>query len=301
ALADLRGERMGHRVVPTPSGLGPQALLSRVAAAVKTLMREADVPRDRLLAVAAGAPGAVDPVRGVVVALAPNLKGWSDVPMAEILGRALEAPVVGENDVNLAVLGERWQGAAQGHDNCVFISLGTGIGAGVIVGGALHRGQHFGAGEIGLMCMGPQFVDRDFGPRGCLETLAGLRALSRRWPRSARDNPERWIAALVEAARHNDRRARKAVEEVATLIGIATANLSLVVDPSLVVLGGAVAQGDLIVEEIRRIVSRIVPLPIRIVVSALGKEAPLWGSLLVAINEARGRLRQSLRAARGVH
>jgi glucokinase len=301
AVADLRGERLAHQVVSTPSGLGPAALLSRIAVALRSLMEEADAPADRLLGVGAGAPGVVDRDRGVV-SLAPNLKGWTDVPMAAILTKALGVPVFLENDVNLAVLGERWRGAARGHETCAFISVGTGIGAGILVGGELHRGHHSLAGEIGFMCMGPQFVNRDFGTRGCLETLAGLKALEGRWSGPGHDS-EQWLAELFDAAQAGDRRARKAVEETATLIGIAAANMSLALDPSLLVLGGALfTQGQPIVEEVRRTVERIVPASTQIVVSALGKEAPLWGALLVATTEARENVRRRItqgRAAAG--
>jgi predicted NBD/HSP70 family sugar kinase len=300
ALADLRGEQLAHDVLPTPADLGPAALLSRIATAVRALMREARVAPQRLLAVAAGAPGAVDRERGMVMALAPNLKGWSNVPMAALLKRALGAPVVVENDVNLAVLAERWRGAARGHDTCVYITVGTGVGAGIVVEGALHRGHHFVAGEIGLMCMGPQYVNADFGPRGCLESLAGLKAVAARWPGTARGGPERWVTELCEAAERGDRRAEEALEDTAKLIGIAVANLSLVLDPSLVVLGGAlITQGEPLVQQVRRIVGRIVPAPVEIVISALGQEAPLWGSLLLATTEARQRLQERLREARG--
>jgi glucokinase len=104
------------------------------------------------------------------------------------------------------------------------------------------------------------------------------------------------VAELFDAARGGDVRARKAIEEAATLIGIAVANLILVFDPSLIVLGGAVAaQGSLFVQRVQRTVDRIVPAPTRIVVSTLGEEATLWGSLLVATTEARERLRPHLR------
>jgi predicted NBD/HSP70 family sugar kinase len=299
AVADLRGQRLAHDVMPTPSELGPAALLSQVASAVRALLQEADVAPGRLLAVAAGAPGAVDREAGTVVALAPNLKDWSNVPVVAVLEQALGAPVVVENDVNLAILGERWRGAASGHDTCAFISVGTGIGAGIVLEGKLHRGHHFLAGEIALMCMGPQFVDRDFGPRGCLETLAGLKGLKARWSAGATGDPDEWVPALFEAARGGDAAARQAVDEEATLVGMAAANLSLVLDPSLIVLGGAlITHGRPLVEEVRRIVRQIVPTPPAIVVSALGKEAALWGSLLVATTEARERLRRSLREAR---
>jgi predicted NBD/HSP70 family sugar kinase len=297
AVADLRGERLAYHVVATPADLEPGELLSRLAIELRALLREANVPQGRLLAVGAGAPGAVDRDRGIV-SLAPNLKGWSEVPMGARLERALGAPVVVENDVNLAVLGEHWRGVARGHGTCAFITLGTGIGAGIVVDHALHRGHHFLAGEIALMCMGPQFVETDFGSRGCLETLAGLKALAARWPHVAPRDPDQWVTELFEAAKQGDPQARKAVDEAATLIGIAAANLILVLDPSLVVLGGAlVDQGEPLVPEVRRIVSRIAPGPSEVVVSALGKEAPLWGCLLVAMNQAREELREGLRAA----
>lgn len=298
AIADLHGDTLAHDVMDTPRSMGPGPLLSRIASAVRMLLREAHVPAGRLMAVAAGAPGAVDRQRGMVVALAPNLEGWSRVPMASILKRALGAPVVVENDMNLAILGERWRGAAQGHDTCAYVTVGTGIGAGILVGGQLHRGHHFLAGEIALMCMGPQHVGVDFGSHGCLETLAGLDALAARWAPARRENG--WVGDLVEAAQQGDRKARTVLDETATLLGIAIANLCLVLDPSLIVLGGAlIAQGGPLLDDVRRIVGRIIPTPSQIVPSALGEEAPLWGSLLVATQEARVGLRQRLRHVGG--
>ena len=298
SVADLRGEPLAHRIVPTPAGIGPEALLSRLATSVRALMKETEAPPERLLAVTCGAPGVVDYERGVVI-LAPNLVGWSNVAVRDILERALEAPVVVENDVNLAVLGEHWRGAARGHDTCVFLFVGTGIGAGVLIDGELHRGHHFMAGEIAVMCMGPQYVDVDFGRRGCLETLAGLQGLAARWPRAGRGDPAKWMAELFDAAQRGDKVARQAMDETAQLIGIAVANVGAVVDPSLIVLGGALfAQAEPLVHEVRKVVSRISRPPLEIVVSALGKEAPLWGSLLVASREARRQVRLRMREAR---
>ena len=298
AVADLRGERLTDRIIPTPVRLGPAALLSRVAGALRALMEEAGAPIDRLLAVGAGAPGAVDREKGIVT-FAPNLHDWSHVPMRDMLERALGAPVQVENDVNLAILGEHWRGAARGHDTCVFIFVGTGIGAGVLIDGELHHGHHFMAGEIAVMCMGPQFIDVDFGERGCFETLAGLHALAEHWPEASQADPAGWVPSLFEAALAGDRRAKKVVEEVARLIAIAVANVGAVVDPSLIVLGGALfAQAESLVHEVRKIVERIRRSPMEIVSSALGKEAPLSGCLLVAANDARQRLRHGLREAR---
>ena len=302
AIADLSGAPVARRVMPTPQEHTPAAVLARIANEVRVLMREAHVGPNRLLAVGASAPGAVDRERGMVVALAPDLDGWSKVPMAAILKRALRAPVVVENNVNLAILGERWQGVARGHDSCAFIWLGTGIGAGIVVNGELHHGSHYLAGEIALMCMGMEYVDQDFGSRGCLETLAGQRAILSRWSNPSGDGDgSSGAAAIFEAAAAGDRRAIETLRETARLIGVATANLSVVLDPSLIVMGGSlVAQGPSLVEDVRRVVGQIVPTPSPIVTSTLGLEAPLVGSLLMAVTEARLRLRQELRTESAV-
>jgi glucokinase len=300
AIADLSGAPVARRVMPTPQEATPAALLARIANEVRLLMREAHVRPNRLLAVGASAPGAVDRERGMVVALAPDLEGWSKVPMAAILKRALRAPVVVENNVNLAILGERWQGVARGHDSCAFIWLGTGIGAGIVINGELHHGHHYLAGEIALMCMGLEHVDRDFGSRGCLETLAGQRAILARWSDPS-DKTDAGPRAIFDAAAAGDRRAIETLSETARLIGVATANLSVVLDPSLIVMGGSlVAHGPALVDDVRRVVGQIVPTPSPIVMSALGPEAPLVGSLLMAVTEARLRLRQELRTESSV-
>lgn len=295
AVADLRDEVLARRIIPTPSSGGPAATLARLAAELRDLLHEAQAPPGRLLAVCAGAPGMVDLERGVVL-LAPNIEGWVDVPMRSILERELGAPVIADNDVNLAVLGEHWRGAARGHDTCVFLFVGTGIGAGVLIDGAVHRGHHFMAGEVAVMSMGPQYVGHDFGSRGCFETLAGLEALASRWP-SARDiDPERWVAELLKAAEAGDAQARDAIAQTATFIGMAVTNVVTILDPSLIVLGGAMfAKADGLLREVRRVIERITRAPIKVVLSELEKDAPLLGSLLLAATEARRQLRLRLR------
>ena len=299
AVADLRGDPVAHRVVPTPAALPPAALLSRIAAALRALMKDARAAPQRLLAVAAGAPGAVDTHHGTV-GMAPNLRGWSDVPMRDILQRALAAPVIVENDVNLALLGEHWRGAARGHATCAFVFVGRGIGAAILIDGHLHRGHNYMAGEIALMCVGPQYIDVEFGSRGCLETLAGVEALAARWPRAGEADPARRVSALMESAREGDGEARRAVEETARLIAIAVANVATVVDPSLIVLGGGLlVQAEPLFQAIRGTAQRILRTPVHIVPSALGQEAPLSGALLVASREARRQLRYLSREGPG--
>ena len=296
AVADLRGDTLLHRTIETPPGRAPEALLASVATELRKLLREVDVPPSNLLAVGAGAPGAVDRTRGVVMALAPNLKGWSNVPMGAILRRTLDAPVIVDNDMNFAVLGEHWRGAARDHETCVFISVGTGIGAGILVNGELLHGHNFLAGEIALMCMGPQYVETDFGARGCLETLAGsprsgrpLAALSRSRRRELDSRAVRGVAERRsargacrrrdrDAHRHRDREPERGARPLADCrrgrAGGAGAGLRRRGPPG------------------RRAHCPYAQSAGRV---GAGEDASLWGSVLVAMSDARDQLRRRLR------
>jgi predicted NBD/HSP70 family sugar kinase len=303
AVADLTGETLVATEVMTPPDEGPEPMLGWMAEQVQALLTDPRVPSQKpLLAVAVGLPGAVDRGRGAVVGLMPGFRSWEELPVGALLGQQLGAPVVVENDVNLAVLGEHWRGAAQGHDTCVFVSLAVGIGAGILIGGELHRGHHSLAGEIAVMCMASESVSENFGSRGWLETLVGLDTIVRRWRPDAAGELREQATSLLQAARDGDPRALHALGEAATLIGMAAAHVSLVIDPSLLVLGGPLlADGGEVLERVRAVVSRINPRPPKVVRSALGEQAMLTGSLLVATQEARGRLRELLRDPRGPH
>jgi glucokinase len=297
ALADLAGATLAVTQAATPMDSGPERLLEWMSGLIRSLFSKAAAPPGgRLLAVAAGLPGAVDRERGTVVGLMPGFRSWENLAVGAYLEQLVGAPVVVENDVNLAVLGEHWRGAAQGHDTCAFISLDVGIGAGILIGGELHRGHHSLAGEVAVMCMAPEYVPRDFGTRGCLETLVGLDAIVRRWRPDAGGDPPRRAVELLQAARAGDGQALRILADAATLIGMAASHVSLVIDPSLLVLGGPlVGTGGEVLEQVRAVVSRVIPRPPKVVSSALGEQAMLAGSLLVATQEARGRLRRHVR------
>jgi predicted NBD/HSP70 family sugar kinase len=301
ALADLTGRMLAAAQAETPEDDGPERLLTWMSGLIRGLLSKARVPPGRrLLAVTAGLPGAVDHERGTVVGLMPGFRSWENLTVGAYLERLVGAPVVVENDVNLAILGEHWRGAAQGHDTSAFVSLGVGIGAGILIGGELHRGHHSLAGEIAVMCMASEHLARDFGSRGCLETLVGLDVIVRRWQPDAREDFPQQASRLLEASHAGDPVALGVIDDAATLIGLAASHLSLVIDPSLLVLSGPlVGSGGEMLERVRAVVSRIIPRPPKVVCSILGEQAMLSGSLLVATQEARGRLRRRLRDSQG--
>jgi predicted NBD/HSP70 family sugar kinase len=232
----------------------------------------------------------LEPTRGQV-ALAYALPGWGRRGLVEAVQRELGTKIAFENDVNLAALGEQWRGLGKGVENFVYLHVGTGVGAGLVLNGSLYRGASGAAGEVGYLPLGADDVhDPVSRRRGALDRAAGAAGVAG----IARDlgMPAPISAQRVFAqARRGDELARKAVGLEAERIALAIAALVPVVDPELVVLGGGIGRnGDLLLEPIEREVRRLSPFRPRIEVSALGEEAGLHGAIATALQAAQGLL-----------
>ncbi len=238
--------------------------------------------RDSLLAAAGLDATLVDTaivgVPGVVaddgtLKLVENVAGLEGRRFADELRHALDLPVALENDINLAALGEQWQGVARGVNDFVFLSVGTGLGAGLVLGGELHRGRNGAAGEL-------DFALGDFAES--VDPAAPQVAELARERTGLADPP-----ALFEAARRGDRSALEVVEEVARRIALHLAPVAAVADVELVVLGGGIgANGDLLLEPVGRLLADWLPFPPRIAVSTLGEAAVLTGAVAVGLQAA---------------
>ena len=183
-LADMNGEVIEKRNVPLPIDTRPRFVLRRITTTARSMLKTIDSSHAPFLAAAVGAPGMTDLERGVVLEAA-NLDQWVNVPVREMLSVALGVPVIVENDVNLAAVGEHWRGGAQRVRNSVFISIGTGVGAGIIIDDKLHRGHRWHAGEISHLNVDFREWDADFGAAGYLESYlcAPTRKKTNRPPR----------------------------------------------------------------------------------------------------------------------
>jgi predicted NBD/HSP70 family sugar kinase len=223
--------------------------------------------------------GVVVGVPGVVgddgsLSLAENVAGLEGRSFASELRAALDLPVTFENDINLAALGEQWQGVARGVADFVFLSVGTGMGAGLVLGGELHRGRHGAAGEIDFALAG---LDETLDPSApqvtaLAEGLAGLTAEPR---------------AVFGAARNGNSGAQAVVDEIARRIALHVAPIAAVADVELVVLGGGIgANGDLLLGPVSRLLADWLPFPPRVEVSTLGEAAVLTGAVAVGLQAA---------------
>lgn len=269
----LEDDRIADRdSQPTRSEDGVGAVLERLAA----LAREAgDVD-----SVGLALPGLVDAEgRGVLL---PNLHGdWVGQPIAAPLREALGRPIRLLNDGHAFALAEARIGAARGADDALCIVCGTGIGGGLVIGGQLYLGIEDRAGEVGHHTVLEDGPLCRCGNRGCLEMLAGARAI-------AAAAGQRSFDDVVAAVREGDERALEALRRAAAYIGIAIANLTIFLTPQRVVVGGGVAEaGDVLLEPIRQEVERragrVAPLhAIEIVRATLGADAGAVGAALAS-------------------
>jgi len=236
------------------------------------LLAAAGLESERVDSVVVGVPGVV--TADGTLRLAENVAGLEGRRFASELQAALDLPVTLENDINLAALGERWQGVARGVADFVFLSVGTGMGAGLVLGGELHRGRNGAAGEIDFALAGVgETVDPSAAQVSELaHDLAGLAAD----PRS-----------VFTSARRGEAGALAVVDEVARRIALHLAPIAAVADVELVVLGGGIgANGDLLLDPIGQRLADWLPFPPRIAVSTLGEAAVLTGAVAVGLQAA---------------
>jgi predicted NBD/HSP70 family sugar kinase len=274
AACDLAGEVRAREDVELPS-TDAETALETIAALLTSLVNAAGFSEELVDGVVVGIPGVVEPGGGRIN-LALNVPGLEERAFAAELQERLGLAVTLENDINLAALGEHWRGVARDVDDFAFLSIGTGMGAGIVLRGELHRGHNGAAGEVDY-ALGSGLRD-DVDP--CAAAVSALAVeLGVGGPSDAR--------AVFAAARDGDGPARKVVEETARRIALHVAPIAAVADIGLVVLGGGIgANGDLLLEPIRALLREWMPYPPRVEVSSLGKAAVLTGALAVGLRSA---------------
>jgi predicted NBD/HSP70 family sugar kinase len=281
-VCDLSGEVRTRQDIEL-RGVDADGALDAIAALKNSLIAGAALPAERIDGVVLGVPGIVDSAKGTLQLTTPNIPGLEGRAFGvEVQGR-LDLTVTVENDVNLAAVGERWTGIAQGVDDFAFLSIGTGMGMGLILGGELHRGNHGAAGEVDWALAG---VSDQADPSAEGVAALGVRLAPDGWAGTSLTPPYD-AREIFAAARSGDALARSVVEEVARRIAAHIAPVAAVADPALVVLGGGIGMnGDLLLTPVRRLLSAWMPYPPRVEISSLGEAAVLMGALAVGLRSA---------------
>ncbi|MBO7514058.1 MAG: ROK family glucokinase [Lachnospiraceae bacterium] len=290
-LFDTEGNLQDKWEIPTRKENGKEAVLTDIATSVKDKIAEKKIDNAAVCGVGMGVPGPVEP--DGYVSFCVNL-GWRDCnpgrELSEMLGGL---PVRAANDANVAALGEFWRGGAQGCSNVVLLTLGTGVGGGVIINGKVVDGVHGAGGELGHVVVNPdETLKCNCGNYGCLEQYASATGVVRVAGRILQAKPEvqstlraieNYSAKDVfDAAKAGDAIASEAVDTLCKYLGFATANCAMTIDPEVFVIGGGVSRaGAILTDGIGKYFDKYTPLlksKAKIALATLGNDAGIYGA-----------------------
>jgi predicted NBD/HSP70 family sugar kinase len=285
---DLYGELICERQEPTSTG-GARAVSRQMLTMVNDVVHAAQASHQRLLALGISTPGVVDQRTRRVTSLAYNVSPDGGFDPLGAIGRRYDVPVLVDNNINLAAVGEKWSGLAQRVSTFAYVSIGAGVGMGVVIDDEVVRGAHGAAGEICYLPIGTDPFDERHRLHGGLEDEIGAAAIVAAW--RDHDGPAPASAEEVfERAGAGEPTALGIVDNVARQLGVAIATICSVIDPELVVLGGGIGSNALLLAPVRATAAALFPLTVRIETSMLGEKAALQGAIAIALREARRQL-----------
>jgi glucokinase len=298
AFITLDGHIVDKWEIPTNINEDGKSIVKDIAQSIKNQLAQLSETQDKLLAVGMGAPGFIDMKTGFIYH-AVNI-GWKNYPLKEELERETGLPVIIDNDANIAAIGEMWRGAGDGEGNLLMVTLGTGVGGGIIVNGHIMHGTNGMAGEIGHITSIPEGgAACNCGKTGCIETIASATGIARIAKEKAEndkssvlnrilsENGELKAKDVADAAENGDQAAIETLDEVAFHLGLVIANLSNSINPGKIVIGGGVSQaGDVLMSRLEKQFKRFA-LPrvaegASLKVATLGNDAGVIGGAWLA-------------------
>ena len=297
ALVDDSGKIIYSNSVPTRAEMGYEYTVNNIKQAIYDLLKETKLEAKEIEGIGFGFPGQVDYKSGVV-RLAPNIPGWVDVPIAKMIEDEFHIPTRVDNDVRCAALGELKYGAGKGCENLICITVGTGIGSGLIVNGKLVRGASNAAGEIGHIKL--QIHDGPIcgcGDTGCMEAFASgpaIVAMAEEYILGGKSTKYREMAnggditpfIVAEAAKAGDPVARRIFSRIGENIGIGMASVVNLLNPEKIIIGGGVADaGDILLDPLKDTLKKramkIAGETVEVVPAQLGNTAGVIGASLL--------------------
>jgi glucokinase len=291
-LADLNGTQLTTQAAPLAGKkTTPDAICAYISQEARHLLRTQKMTREQLLAVVVGVPAITNVAEGVVLSVS-TLENWRSVPLRAMLSKVFDCLVIIENDTNLAAQGERYRGAAQAQENFVLISISSGIGAGIVLNGRIHHGSQWSAGEIAYLRI-PNVSRRyptihEFAE---LETVLGEAGILNSWyeingqPEASETKDQRKVKVgeVLDLAQAGDVRAQSIIKKRATMVADMIMNMSLILNPSLILLGGRVGGHPVLINSVRKQLQESEFGVTEIGAGALGENATLWGAICVAL------------------
>ena len=302
ALISNKGQVVAQEHCLTLADEGPQSVINRIVFAIDHLLGLRNIDPSQLSSISIAAAGAINLDKGLITS-SPNLPGWNDIPLRDIVKGKYKVNTLLMNDANAAALGELHFGAGKGVDNLILLTLGTGIGGGIIINGKLYSGQCGSAGEIGHMTIDVNGPRCSCGNVGCLEVLASGTAVAKEAVRRIRQGERSSLTKIAEgnienitaekvsiAAQGGDSLALEVVSKAAFYLGVGMVNLVNIFNPEMIIVGGGMAKmGDLLLNPARQVVRerafRLSAEAVRIVLAQLGNNAGVLGAAVFAFQQ----------------
>ncbi len=305
AVANAEGKMLSRDHSITPAKEGQPAVVKSILESVGRALAQAHIAVPDLTAVGVGAPGLSNPETGVLFT-SPNLPGWRDVPLRDIIEKELGTKAFLINDANAAAVGELYFGAGRGARNFIYITVSTGIGGGIIIDGKIYTGSIGVAGEPGHMTIDDEGPPCNCGNRGCWEALASGTALAREARNRINEgattsileygggDPARINAEVIhEAAQAGDNLAAELIARTAYYLGVGLANLINIFNPEVIVIGGGLSNiGDRLLkpafEEAGRRAFKQAYQAVRFARAELGRNSGVLGAAAFALEKMSG-------------
>ncbi len=301
-LVSTTGKVLAREIFLTNSVSGREELLHVLSQHIINFIKSAHKKHLKVMGVGIGAPGPIDVERGFVYFF-PNIPGWKNTPLRDRLEKWLKLPIYVDNDANVMALAEFRFGAGRGAKNLIALTLGTGIGGGLVIDGKLFHGPHYSAAEIGHVVINEDGPACSCGSRGCIETYVGsgyfVREIKKRLDSGQKSILKQWLKndrreitplLVAQAAKKGDRFSNQMWKQTGEHLGTALTGLVNILNPEKIILGGGIAQNgrllfDPLVATLKKKAFPIAASSVKVVPAALGVDAGLIGAAALAFTE----------------
>lgn len=296
-VVDLLGNLLTVKRVSSDLNQQFPITLNTLKETIYSLLEEINLQiREKIIAIGIGSPGPLSPSRGIIIS-PPNFTGWSNIPLKKIMEEEFKLPTFIENDAKACALGERWFGCCKNIDNFVYLAVGTGVGAGIIINGEIYRGQGELAGEIGHTTIDINGPRCGCGNYGCLEIYTSILSLIERIKREEKlkyllkDGYLETLESFYKIAREGDIRAVEILNDYCFWLGVGIVNIINIFSPSAVILGreALINGADLIIPRIEKIIYErgfsITSQQTKILSSIIGQNTGVIGAATIALQE----------------
>ncbi len=296
-IVDLAGNLLTVKRVSSDLNQHFPVTLNTLEETIHSLLDEISPQiKEKIIAIGIGSPGPLSPSKGVIIS-PPNFTGWSNIPLKEIMEREFGLPTFIENDAKACALGERWFGCCKNTDNFVYLAVGTGVGAGIIIDGDIYRGEGELAGEIGHTTIDINGPRCSCGNYGCLEIYTSVISLIDRIEKEEglksliRDGHIETLSSFYRSAREGNIRAVEILNDYCFWVGVGVVNIINTLSPSAVVLGreALINGSDLIIPRVEKVVTErsffITSQQTRILASSIGQDTGVIGAATIALQE----------------